>query len=338
MSNSTLVLTGAYGFVARHLLSALLAGNVFSRFILIDDCTSNSYADLYSFLLNQKLINLDNYHFVRVEEKVQDISVKDFIHMYRLEAYQYALVHFAANTGVQPSILDPLLDFNSNMLGTFNMLTLARLVPPRIFLFASSGAPIGVTSVLPIHENIPTRPISPYGASKSSCEQYINAFSDCFGFNSVILRFSNLYGPGSLHKSSVVAKMIKDSLSRGSISIFGTGMQTRDFLYIDDLISLITRVLDLPDSFTYKHRLFQVGSGVETTILSLASIISSNLAEYFAVTPPSIIHEDSLQGDVPRNYADISRVSSTFQWKPLTSLKTGVHATLSYFATSRKSL
>ena len=159
MSNSHLILTGAYGFVARHLLASLLLNKAFKHYILIDDCSSNCFYDLSNFLSSFKNIDLKKFNITCIEEKVQSVSPDNLKRSFNLIPNQYTIIHLAANTGVQPSINDPLLDFESNTLGTFNLLCLAKLVPPSVFIFSSSGAPIGSTDVLPIHENIPTRPI-----------------------------------------------------------------------------------------------------------------------------------------------------------------------------------
>ena len=140
-----------------------------------------------------------------------------------------------------------------------------------------------------------------------------------------------------MHKSSVIARMIKDSLSSRSITIYGDGSQTRDFLYIDDLVNLIMRVVISPESNTSFCSLFQVGTGQETTINSLAAILISAFTECYPSSIPDITYKDPLVGDVQRNYADISYVSSIFNWRPTISLNSGVITTLNYFLSSNAS-
>ena len=118
------------------------------------------------------------------------------------------VVHLAANTGVAPSVENPREDMENNILGTLNMLEAARRHKVKRFIFASSGAPIGECEP-PIHEEMAPHPVSPYGASKLAGEGYCSAYYRSIGLETVVLRFGNVYGPGSTHKSSVIAKFIK---------------------------------------------------------------------------------------------------------------------------------
>ena len=122
------------------------------------------------------------------------------------------IVHLAANTGVGPSVEDPRTDMEANIIGTFNMLDAARQNKVKKFIFASSGAPIGECEP-PIHEELAPHPVSPYGASKLAGEGYCSAYYRTFDVSTVALRFGNVYGPGSSHKSSVLAKFIRQALS-----------------------------------------------------------------------------------------------------------------------------
>ena len=155
------------------------------------------------------------------------------------------IVHLAANTGVGPSVEDPVTDCRTNVLGTLALLEGARAARSGRFVFASSGAPIGEVEP-PIHEELAPHPVSPYGASKLAGEGYCSAYARCFGIDTVALRFGNVYGPGSGHKSSVVAKFISRALAGETLEIYGDGLQTRDFIYLDDLIEAVRAVMPQP--------------------------------------------------------------------------------------------
>jgi UDP-glucose 4-epimerase len=137
------------------------------------------------------------------------------------------------------------MDCMVNVLGTFNYLDACRKSNVKRFVFASSGAPLGEQEP-PIHEEMVPRPISPYGASKLCGEAYCSAFHGSFGVETVCLRFGNVYGPYSTHKGSVVAKFIKQILERETLTIYGDGSQTRDFIYIDDLIRAVWAGVTVP--------------------------------------------------------------------------------------------
>ena len=133
-------------------------------------------------------------------------------------------------------------DFRNNVLGTLNLLESSRINKIKKIVFASSSAPLGNVNET-ISESLPVKPLSPYGSSKASAESYFSSYFNSYGISSVILRFSNIYGPGSFFKSSVIAKFIKQIFNQSEIIIFGNGNQSRDFLYIDDVTSAIVKAI-----------------------------------------------------------------------------------------------
>ena len=161
----------------------------------------------------------------------------------------------------------------ANVIGTFNMLEAARQNNVKKFIFASSGATIGEVEP-PIHEEKVPRPVSPYGASKLAGEAYCSAYYLSFGIKTVSLRFANVYGPLSKHKNSVVAKFLKQAFSGETLEIYGDGSQTRDFIYIDDLIQAI--ILSVKSDVG--GEVFQIATFKETTVDEIAKKIK-NLIE-----------------------------------------------------------
>ena len=149
-----------------------------------------------------------------------------------------AVVHLAAQTGVIPSLEDPAFDMEQNVGGTLNLLEACRIAGTPRFVLASSSAPLGEQEP-PIDESKVPRPLSPYGASKLAGEGYCSAYAGSFGLETIALRFSNVYGPRSTYKGSVVAKFIKNILSGIPLTIYGSGGQTRDFIYVEDLCDAI---------------------------------------------------------------------------------------------------
>ena len=150
------------------------------------------------------------------------------------------VVHLAANTGVPQSVAEPMADCRTNVVGLLNLLEGLRGSNATRFVFASSGAPFGVQTP-PLHEEMAPHPVSPYGASKLAGEGYCSAYFHCFGIETVTLRFGNVYGEGSGHKNSVVAKFIKQALAGENLEIYGDGSQTRDFIHVSDLVGAIGR-------------------------------------------------------------------------------------------------
>jgi UDP-glucose 4-epimerase len=236
------------------------------------------------------------------------------------------IVHFAANTGVGPSVEDPRADCMANVIGTFNYLEAARMNKVRRFVFASSGAPAGEVEP-PIHEELPPHPVSPYGASKLAGEGYCSAYFRTFGIETVMLRFGNVYGPGSLHKSSVVAKFIRQAMQGEALEIYGDGQQTRDFIYIDDLINAVLLAAKTED---IGGETFQIASNKETTVGEITDKIVQMLASY-GIENVSVINGETRLGDVKRNYSDTSKAKALLGWVPVTTQEAGIRKTVEYF-------
>ena len=170
-----------------------------------------------------------------------------------------AIVHLAARAGIDDSVRDPLGTFEANVTWSVGLLEAARLAGVRRFVFASSNAAAGDHQPPSDETDLP-HPISPYGASKLAIEAYCQAYAATFGLAACSLRFSNAYGPYSLHKRSVVAAWLRAALAGRPIEINGDGQQTRDFVHADDLAAAVEAVLDAPED-DVAGELFQAGTG-----------------------------------------------------------------------------
>ena len=236
------------------------------------------------------------------------------------------VVHLAANTGVGPSVEDPRSDCLTNVIGTFNLLEAARSAQVKRLVFASSGAPVGEVNP-PIHEELAPHPVSPYGASKLAGEGYCSAYYRTFGLEAVALRFGNVYGPGSTHKGSVVAKFIRQALAGETLEIYGDGTQTRDFVYVDDLIKAIWQAATVPG---VGGEVFQIATNRETTLHELTELLVEELGNA-GVKDVSVRHASSRLGDVQRNFSDTTKALNVLDWQANTSLKNGVRNTIRFF-------
>jgi len=236
------------------------------------------------------------------------------------------IVHFAANTGVGPSVENPRLDMTLNVVGTFNYLEAARLNDVPRFVFASSGAPAGEVEP-PIHEELPPHPVSPYGASKLAGEGYCSAYYKTFGIDTVMLRFGNVYGPGSLHKSSVVAKFIRQAMDGEILEIYGDGSQTRDFIYIDDLINAVLLASKVSN---IGGEAFQIATNKETTVGEMAQMLVSTMSN-IGLKSIKLKNTEKRLGDVMRNYSDTSKARELLGWIAKTKLQDGIKKTVEYF-------
>ncbi len=240
------------------------------------------------------------------------------------------VVHLAANTGVHQSVEAPGADCEVNVIGTLNCLEAARATGVGRFVFASSGAPLGNCEP-PLHEDKAPRPLSPYGASKLAGEGYCSAYYGSFGLETAALRFGNVYGPGSDHKQSVVAKFIRRALEGEPLEIYGDGTQTRDFIYIDDIVEALCRAAATPG---IGGDLFQIASSRERTVNEVANAIA-RLVEPYIGRSIVIRHTEPLPFEVKRNYSDTSKARRVLGFEARTPFETGLARTLDYFVASR---
>ncbi|MFQ5614228.1 MAG: NAD-dependent epimerase/dehydratase family protein, partial [Anaerolineae bacterium] len=215
------------------------------------------------------------------------------------------VVHLAAQTGVPGSLQDPHHDCEVNVLGTLNLLEACRRAKVKRFVFASSNAPLG-RQPPPATEDKAPLPISPYGASKLAGEGYCLAYHGSWGLGTVVLRFANIYGPYSGHKNSVVARFFKDILARGQISIDGDGQQTRDFIYVGDLC----RAVELALASEISGEVFQIATGVETSIVHLAEMVQEIVGREVSVE-----HRLPRRGDIRQNYSAIVKAWEMLGWE-----------------------
>lgn len=257
-----------------------------------------------------------------IEGDIQDAELA-----VRASAGAHVVVHLAANTGVPVSVVEPRKDLMANVLGTFNYLEAARQAACRAFVLASSGATVGAC-VPPVHEELPQHPISPYGASKLAGEAYCSAYHASYDLNTVCLRFGNVYGPGSGHKSSVVAAFLKCVFAGEPIIIHGDGTQTRDFIYIDDIVGAITASALTAD---VGGEVFQIATNREHSVLELAQMLTEVLKAR-GIKEVGIEFKRPRSGDVPRNFSDTSKAARRLGWRPQYELRDGLAVTVDWFS------
>jgi UDP-glucose 4-epimerase len=315
------LITGGCGFIGTSLIKRLLSEQGHTIKVL-DNLSVGSRQDLAAVC---KISETSHHDMDTVALVVGDIRDPDVCEACCKDVD--IVVHLAANTGVPASVENPRKDMESNVMGTFNMLEGARSQGVKRFVFASSGAPAGECEP-PIHEELPPHPVSPYGASKLAGEGYCSAFYKTFGVHTVALRFSNVYGPGSTHKSSVVAKFIKQALNRETLTIYGDGTQTRDFIFIDDLIDAVYRAAVIEKDIGGET--FQIATSRETTIDEITGLLLGVL-EAKGIDLPRVEKTAPRLGDVKRNFSDTTKAKNMLGWRNEWSLKHGIEHTVQWF-------
>jgi UDP-glucose 4-epimerase len=231
--------------------------------------------------------------------------------------------HLAARVSVAQSILHP-RDYNRvNVGGTVSMMEAMRDTGVRRVVFTSSGAIYGRQPEQPVHENDQSHPDSPYAVSKWSAEQYIHTIGELWGLETVALRIFNAYGPHQslpVSHAPVVPRFLQQALTGGSIVIFGDGQQSRDFVYVSDVVDALISAAVAKD---VNRQIINIGSGVETSVDLLVNQIEQ-------VTGKSVnrIVNRSKAGGVPRLVADISRAQTLLGFRPFVTLSEGLRLIL----------
>ena len=317
------LITGGCGFIGISLINELIKEEN-NNIRVLDNLTTGTKKDLSAACAYSEVSIDEIAEFKAIELVVGDVLDEDLAVKVVKDAD--VIIHLAANTGVGPSVENPRADCMANVIGTFNYLEAARINNVPRFVFASSGAPAGEVEP-PIHEELPLHPVSPYGASKLAGEGYCSAYCKTFNIQTVILRFGNVYGPGSLHKGSIVAKFIRQAINRETLEIYGDGTQTRDFIYIDDLINALRLAVTTEN---IGGEAFQIASNQETTVGEITEKIIKILNQK-GIKNIDIVNGEARLGDVKRNYSDTRKAKHRLGWQSAVHQEDGLKRTIEYF-------
>jgi len=313
------LVTGGAGFIGSHLTDALLARG--DEVTVLDNLSTGKLENLEAALANgADLIEGDILEKEFVEETVQAVK-------------PHVVFHLAAQGEVQRSIEEPAFDASVNVVGTVNLIEAGKDIGLDRFVFASTGGAIygeGSRIDLPAVETETTAPLCPYGLSKLAGEQYLELYRRMYMFNSVALRFGNVYGPRQSPKGEAGAVAIFGELLLAGKNpvVFGDGTQTRDFIYIDDLVDAI-----LTAARTDVEGPINLGSGQETSILGLLDGLREAGAALNGDGPPAATafepeFDRGRPGEVKRIAIDPGRAGRELGWNPTTPLGDGLRETL----------
>ncbi|MEW6139819.1 MAG: NAD-dependent epimerase/dehydratase family protein [Thermodesulfobacteriota bacterium] len=327
------LITGGCGFIGTNLIAKLVT-DVSNRIRVVDNLNVGKRDDLGRVCQFSEVFPSDraelppwtNGHPVQLA--VGDILDEDLALRAALGAD--VIVHLAAKTGVPFSLENPRLDCTTNILGLLNYLEAARGCGVKRFIFASSGAPIGECEP-PIHEEMACHPVSPYGASKLAGEAYCSAYYHSFGVETVALRFGNVYGPGAERKTSVVPKFIRRAIKGEPLEIFGDGKQTRDFIFVDDLVRAV--ILAAQANGVGGH-IFQIATNRETTVTEITEKLVRHLDDA-GIRNVQVRHAHPRHGDVKRNFSDTSKAKRILGWEAETDLDSGIGRTVTWWLSNR---
>ena len=312
-----ILVTGGAGFIGSHVVDAYIAQG--HDVAVIDDLSTG-----YREFLNPKA------RFYQV-----DLADRDAVRSV-FAREQFDLVnHHAAQVDVRVSVADPLGDARTNIMGLLTLLEACRDFSVKKFIFISSGGVIyGESEALPLSENAPKQPISPYGVAKLASEFYLFSAKQTWGLEYIALRYANVYGPRQTPKSeATVISTFARALARGEpVTIFGDGEQTRDFIFIQDVVSAnllateqISAINRALRASSIDDLAFNVGTGRETSVNQLLEIFAQTLqrkcdARYAPARP----------GELRRNALDISKAKRVLGFAPKVSLEHGLRETMAW--------
>lgn len=263
----------------------------------------------------------EGVHHVQGDLRDQAVTKK------ALAAGTDAVVHLAALTRVLDSISDPDGVFKTNMLASHYLLERCRELGVPSFVFASTNAVVGDVGRRVIIEDMPLKPLTPYGATKAAVEMLMSAYSAVYDLKTVALRFTNVYGRGMQVKDSVIARLMRAALAGGGIEIYGDGTQVRDYVYVTDVVNAIELGIALPAS-----DVLVIGSGESVSMVDLHQITCE-------VTGVAIgkAHIPGKPGEMPAVIVDNSRAKGA-GWFPEYDIRSGIEATWKDFLASQPSV
>ncbi len=313
------VVTGGAGFIGSATVE-LLAGSMdrlgVDKIVVVDDLSSGRHENLSHLLGSQvELVVADVANARSLEEKLAP----------HLRGYtgDLAFIHLAAVVSIVEARENPVRTLMVNVVGTGNVLELARRYDAERVVYASSVAVYGEPRSLPISEDHPTNPASLYGATKLMGEQLLWSYSREYGLSTIALRYFNVYGPrmrGGAY-ASVVHNFITALLEDRPPVVYGDGRQTRDFVYVYDVAE--ANILALQAGYQGP---VNIGTGRETSILQLLETLQQITRK--RIKP---VHKPPRPGDVKRSVADTRRAREVLGWQPKTSLQEGLQKTVEWY-------
>ncbi|MDD3719116.1 MAG: GDP-mannose 4,6-dehydratase [Actinomycetota bacterium] len=308
-----IVVTGGAGFIGSNLVDSLLEEG--HTVTVVDNLSTGKFDNLMGV---KEAAKENRFSFLHID--IRDDAM--------LAAFkgkeQDAVIHLAAQPDVRVSVKNPVMDADVNVLGTINVLKMAADNGVKRFINTSSGGCVyGEPESIPVSEEAPRRPDSPYGVSKLVAEEYIRYFERTYGISCSTLALANVYGPrqNAFGEAGVVAIFIGKILAGEECTIFGNGEQTRDFVYVDDVVDAYRAALSRGDG-----EFMNIGTGLQTSVNELYQGIADIMdwEEAAAYAP-------ARDGELDHIALDAGRAGKVLKWKPRTSLQDGLSRTVDWY-------
>lgn len=303
-----ILVTGGAGFIASHIVDAYIqAGH---ELVVVDNLSTGRRENL-------------NPRARFYEMDICDPQLAELV----AEERPDVINHHAAQIDVRKSVNDPTFDAEVNILGSLRLFEAARVAGTRYIIFSSTGGAIyGEQDYFPADESHPLRPLSPYGIAKLAVEKYLDYYNTVHGLDYAVLRYANVYGPRQNPKgeAGVVAIFCEKLLNGEQPVINGNGLQTRDYVYVGDVVRANLAVLDAPKDML--NAPFNIGTGVETDVVTIFRM----LRELFDLNVEPL-HGPAKAGEQLRSVLDTRRAERRLEWRPEVDLAEGLKRTVDFY-------
>jgi len=300
------LVTGGAGFIGSHLVDALIERG--DEVAVVDDLSSGKEANLQGAIAAGALLHR------------ADIRDARAIATLTANARAETIFHLAAQVDVRMSLTDPAHDARTNVEGTINVLEAARNAGARRVVFSSTGGAIyGETDALPTPETVPPLPMAAYGQSKYCAERYLGLYERLYNLSTMALRFGNVYGPRQdpHGEAGVIAIFCGRLRSGGELTVYGDGTQTRDYIYVADLVQALLKAGDATHG-----GVVNVGTEEETSVLDIVRL----LGELHPAAPAPTFAQARL-GEIDRSCLDAAKARELLQWQSQTPIDEGLRLT-----------
>ncbi|MDP2924808.1 MAG: GDP-mannose 4,6-dehydratase [Nanoarchaeota archaeon] len=300
-----ILITGGAGFIGSHLADSLVNRN--NEVVIIDNLSTGKLGNINqkAKLFNEDLVN---------HEKIKEIFEKEKPEI---------VYHLAANINLRKSVEDPLHDAKMNILNTLNLLEIGLKYNIKHFIFSSTGGAIyGDAKEIPTTEEYKEYPISPYGCAKLAIEKYLNFYNKIHGLKFTSLRYSNVYGPRQNPDGEAgVISIFLDNMFSGKNPIIYGGIQTRDYVYVKDVVN--ANILVLEDG---KSEIYNLGTEKETDVIEIFSKLNKYFKNRFEPK-----YEEIRKGEQKRSCLSYKKIKNSLNWKPQIAIDEGLDRTYCWF-------
>jgi len=302
----TILVTGGAGFIGSHVVDTYLEAGF--SVAVVDN------------LVTGKVENLNpKARFYQV-----DIMDREALRRVFEQERPFCVNHHAAHINLRQSVEDPLADAQVNILGTLQVLELSRMYGVQRVIFASTGGALyGEVEELPVGEEYPPSPLSPYGVAKYAAEKYLSYYEAVWGLSCVALRYGNVYGPRQdpLGEAGVIAIFSRKILRNEPCVVFGDGKKTRDYVFVEDVARANLLALHAPSGA------YNIGTGKETSVLELLGLFRR-----IAGKDIEVVFAEERKGEISRIALAIERARRLLGWEPRVTLEEGLERTFTWFA------